>query len=281
MGYRHIDNLYKNQSILMFKECYVLEKIHGTSTHIRWSDNTINFFNGGLCKQMFVNLFDVKALTQMAKSLDIPKWVIYGEAYGSKLQRMGTTYGDKTQFVAFEVLIGNAWLNVDQAKKFVDNFGLDFVWYTKTTTNVDELNKYRDQPSKQAEKNGMGSDKKSEGIVIRPLIELKKNNGSRIMAKHKALEFSETKTPRIVTDEELKVLSQVKEITEEWVTENRISNILSHIEKDLDIKDIPVIIKLMIEDIFREGEGELVKSKALLKEISKRTALMVKERLQF
>ena len=29
MGYQHIDNLYKNQSILMFRECYALEKIHG------------------------------------------------------------------------------------------------------------------------------------------------------------------------------------------------------------------------------------------------------------
>jgi intein/homing endonuclease len=25
----HLDNLYKNQDILMFKECYALEKIHG------------------------------------------------------------------------------------------------------------------------------------------------------------------------------------------------------------------------------------------------------------
>ena len=31
MAYLHIDNLYKNQEILMFKECYALEKIHGTS----------------------------------------------------------------------------------------------------------------------------------------------------------------------------------------------------------------------------------------------------------
>ena len=30
MGYMHIDNLYKDQRILQFKECYALEKIHGT-----------------------------------------------------------------------------------------------------------------------------------------------------------------------------------------------------------------------------------------------------------
>jgi hypothetical protein len=36
----------------------------------------------------------------------------------------------------------------------------------------------------------------------------------------------------------------------------------------------------MIEDVLREGEGELVKSKALLKAIARVTALMVKKRLQ-
>jgi intein/homing endonuclease len=29
MGYQHIENLYKNQTIFLFKECYALEKIHG------------------------------------------------------------------------------------------------------------------------------------------------------------------------------------------------------------------------------------------------------------
>ena len=29
MSYMDMDNLYKNQDILMFKECYALEKLHG------------------------------------------------------------------------------------------------------------------------------------------------------------------------------------------------------------------------------------------------------------
>ncbi len=35
MGYLHIDNLYKNQTIRLFRECYALEKVHGTSAHVR------------------------------------------------------------------------------------------------------------------------------------------------------------------------------------------------------------------------------------------------------
>jgi hypothetical protein len=283
VGYRHINNLYKSQEILMFKECYVSEKIHGTSAHLSWDvDNTkiVRFFSGGSCHQTFCNLFDVDALTQMAHSIDVPKWTIYGEAYGGKLQGMKETYGLGLKFVAFEAKVNDMWLDTHKAKKFASRFDLDFVWYTQTRTDLDLLNKYRDQPSKQAEKCGMGSDKKSEGIVIRPLLEMTKNDGGRIMAKHKALEFCETKTPRVVTEEELRVLVQVKEIAEEWVTENRLTNILSRTEKDLEIQDIPKMIDLMIEDVLREGEGELVKSRALVKAISRKTALMVKVRVQ-
>jgi hypothetical protein len=34
MGYAHINNLYKDQEILIFKHVWALEKIHGTSAHI-------------------------------------------------------------------------------------------------------------------------------------------------------------------------------------------------------------------------------------------------------
>ena len=48
MGYLHIDNLYKNQTIMLFKECYAMEKIHGTSAHVGWKFETkqVNFFTG-------------------------------------------------------------------------------------------------------------------------------------------------------------------------------------------------------------------------------------------
>ena len=38
MGYLHIENLYRPiaQSILLFREVYALEKIHGTSAHVGW-----------------------------------------------------------------------------------------------------------------------------------------------------------------------------------------------------------------------------------------------------
>ena len=54
MAYMHIDNLYKAQEILAFKECYALEKIHGTSAHIYWSGETLRLFAGGVSHEGFV-----------------------------------------------------------------------------------------------------------------------------------------------------------------------------------------------------------------------------------
>ncbi len=44
MGYLHIENLYKNIDIMQFKECYAMEKIHGTSAHVRFKDGEVAFF---------------------------------------------------------------------------------------------------------------------------------------------------------------------------------------------------------------------------------------------
>ena len=51
MGYAHIDNLYKEQTILMFRECYALEKIHGTSAHISWKGKQLWLSSGGIQAQ--------------------------------------------------------------------------------------------------------------------------------------------------------------------------------------------------------------------------------------
>jgi hypothetical protein len=62
MGYAHIENLYRNKAILMFKECWAMEKIHGTSAHIAWRDGHVTFFSGGAKHDDFVALFDAEKL---------------------------------------------------------------------------------------------------------------------------------------------------------------------------------------------------------------------------
>lgn len=277
MAYRHIDNLYKSQDILLFKECYAMEKIHGTSAHVRYKDSEVGFFSGGCKHENFVKLFNSEELLgKFKEKLGEITCVIYGEAYGGKLQGMRDTYGNELRFVAFEVKIGDSWLAVPQAEEFAVSIGFDFVSYKLVATDLVSLDRERDLVSGQAIKNGMGEDKKREGVVLRPPVEVTLNNGERIVAKHKALEFRETKTPREVDEAQLKVLSEAKEIAEEWVTYERLNHILGRSEVEPTIQNTGEIIGLMHEDILREAEGEIAISSTATKEINRKTALMFK-----
>jgi hypothetical protein len=279
MSYLHIENLYKARDIMLFKECYAMEKIHGTSAHVGWNGK-LYFFSGGESYDMFVELFDKDKLTEHFSGIGHDKCIIYGEAYGGKCQGMRKTYGDKLRFVAFEVMIGERWLCVPAAEAIVTSFGLDFVPYEKIQATIESLNAWRDMPSQQSVKNGIIEERMREGIVVRPIEEFTRNNGGRVIAKHKNELFAETKTPRLLadTEEKLAILSKAQDIAAEWVTEMRLTHVLDKFP-GANVEQIPDILRAMNEDIIREAGSEIVFSKEASREISKQTATMFKQRL--
>ena len=278
MSYMHIENLYKTRDILLFREAYALEKIHGTSSHVGW-DGKVYFFSGGESRDLFVRLFDKEKLAEHFTNLGAEKKVcIYGEAYGGKCQGMRETYGNALRFVAFEVCINGRWLCVPEAERIVVSFGLDFVPYCKISTNLEDLDYWRNAPSQQAVKNGIIEERKREGIVLRPLIEVTKNNGGRIIVKHKNDDFAETKTKRSLADDadKLRVWTIATEIADEFVTSMRLSHVLQQFSGDVGIEATPLVITAMIEDVEREGAGEIEISKEARRQISRKTAELFK-----
>ena len=174
MGYLHIENLYRPsaQVILMFKECYALEKIHGTSAHIAFKfvsptssmDDTpgqwqVTFFSGGESHERFVSLFNKDELLKKFIDMGLPcdkEVTIYGEAYAGKQQKMTDTYGPNLKFIVFDVSVGtDSWLSVPEAETFAKSLGLEFVHYVKVSTDLKELDAQRDAPSIQAVRNGV------------------------------------------------------------------------------------------------------------------------------
>lgn len=278
MGYMHIDNLYKNQDVLMFREAYALEKIHGTSAHVAYGPGGLTFFSGGATHEHFVTIFDRDSLA--ARMAEVGKPVkVYGEAYGGKMQRMGDTYGKTLRFVAFDVEIDGGFLDVPRAEKFVLSLGLEFVHYRKVSTDLASLDAERDADSVQAIRNGCGAGKLREGVVLRPLVEVRKNNGARIIAKHKREVFRETKGPRPVDAAQLAVLSDAQAIAEEWATEERLTHVLDAFP-GAGMEHTKDIIAAMIEDVEREGEGEIVTGKEARRAIGCATVALFKGRLE-
>jgi hypothetical protein len=290
MGYMHINNLYKDDRIFQFSECYALEKIHGTSAHISFkkaADGLFNiaFFSGGESHDKFVALFDEKMLLEnfyvaLARMpVDTTEVVVYGEAYGGKQQGMSETYGKDLKFIVFDVSINGKWTDVLSADAIAINLGLPFVDYVKIPTQLSQIDAERNKPSTQAKRNGIIDPKIREGVVLRPIEEAFDHRGSRIISKHKNDIFSETKTHREVDPDKLKVLADANKIADEWVTEMRLLHVLDKSGTELDIKNTPVIIRAMVEDVRREAAGEIVESKDAMRAISSATARLFKKYL--
>jgi hypothetical protein len=288
MGYMHIDNLYKVPQILEFKKVWALEKIHGTSAHIKWHGNQLTFFSGGESYDRFKNLFDKEKLE--AKFIEkfgtetLEPVIIYGEAYGGRQQGMSHTYGPDLKFIAFDVNVYEQFLDVEQAAGFVGEFGLEFVDYQLVDTDLDSLNGHRDAPSIQAVRNGITEPKLREGIVIRPPFECKTNRG-RLIVKYKGDAFSEREKPVHELGPERAVkMEEAEKVSLEWVTPMRLEHVIDRLirerkNKEVGMEDSRALINLMVEDVGREGEGEVEMTQAVKKSIGQQTVRLLKQRL--
>jgi hypothetical protein len=305
MGYKHINNLYRDQTVLMFKRLYAMEKIHGTSTHVvfHYFDNLqptsdydsalenryckVGYFSGGEKHENFLKLFNSQELALKFLQLGInQKVTIYGEAYGGKQQGMSETYGKELKFVAFEVEIGERFVAVPYAKEICDKLAIEFVHYEEIEADPEIIDKLAHAPSIQAQRNGVENPKlPREGIVLRPLREFLHPDGKgRIMAKYKNELYAEREhTPKIKNSEELKVLEDARKIAEEWVVPMRLEHVLDNLRAIgivIEEKRMNDIIKAMVEDVYREAKGEITESRDVYKAIGKRTAKLFIQKLK-
>ncbi len=283
MGYLHIQNLYRpeGQTILLFRECYALEKIHGTSAHVAWRDGKVWFSGGAASEQSFKGMFDEPAVVAAFMALGHPKVVVHGEAYGGSLLKQGGRYGKSQKFVAFDVKIEDTWLDVPNALDVVTKLGLEFVAFNKVSTDLPSLDAERDMASTQACRNGVPTPQIREGVVLRPLKEMTLSNGDRVICKHKRAEFMETATEHPVVDPSKQVvLDNAQAIASEWVTPNRLEHVLSKLPQGIGMDKTVVVINAMVEDVTREAAGEVVDSKEARTAIGKLTAVLFKKFLK-
>lgn len=293
MSYQHIENLYRPraQFLLLFKECYAMEKIHGTSARVNWDKGQLTFSSGGASHNAFSAIFDEADLQQRFVEIGHDKITVYGEAYGGKMQGMSHTYGPDLRFIVFDIKLhdqmlgvdgdrkGNVWLNVPQASHMADRLGMEFVPFVRVSTDLAELDRQRDLPSELAERRGIKEDKMREGLVIRPIEEFVDAEGERVIAKHKRPEFSERQTPPDVSPEKLKVLQEAEAIALEWVTDMRLDHVLDKLGNPKDMTAVKQVIDAMVKDIYREASGEIVESAAVEKAIARATSKRFKGRL--
>jgi len=263
--------------------CFFAEGVlvHNSSSNVSWSDGQLSFFSGCAKHESFVALFDQEKLRAGFTEMGCEKVKVFGEVIGGKIQGMAKTYSTNMSFIAFEVQIDEKWLDVPTANKVVSRLGLEFVPWEEISTDMVEIDAMRDKPSEIAIRRGCGNDKMREGVVLRPLIEVTKNNGERIIAKHKADAFRERATPQKVVDpSKLVVLNEANAIADEWVTPTRLNHVLQKMPQDIGIESTGEVIKNMVFDVYTEASGEIIESKEVAAAIGKKTAMLFKQYLK-
>lgn len=146
MAYLSIENLYRSkaQEILLFKELYALEKVHGTSANISWKDGKVSYFPGGESLSKFKNLFDEEKLVKHFTELGHEEVVVYGEAYGGSCQKMSYMYGPELRFIVFDVLINNIWLDVPTMDEVATRLEQEVVPWRKIVCDLAAIDNERE-----------------------------------------------------------------------------------------------------------------------------------------
>ena len=119
--------------------------------------------------------------------IDIPKYTIYGEGYGAKIQKAGENYiKNRVSFVGFDVKVNDIYLLTNNRDDIINKLGAPIAPFIGYFT-LDEAIEYvrKGFKSRIAE----NKDFIAEGLVLRTELGLKNRRGERLIIKIKYKDF--------------------------------------------------------------------------------------------
>jgi len=216
---------------------------------------------------------------------DITTLMVFGEMFGGKYPhpdvknnsktiviQKGVFYCPNHEFYAFDLYItteaSGRFLSVDQTNEF---FGQGGFFYARTLFRgaLGECLQYpNDSPSRISEWMNLPPIENNicEGVVIRPVEPTYLCNGARVLLKSKNARFAEKKSvkkrkPKLFVEPSYsKMLNEMLVVVEQYVTENRLNNVVSKIGQVSVPKDTGKLIGLfskdILDDFLKEHSGE-------------------------
>lgn len=326
--YNSIENTYREKFIEaiaragFYQAQYVVqEKVHGANFSFLTDGKTVqcakrtamlseeeNFYGYQKVRDRLANKVIATFALVKQQHTDLQTLTIFGELFGGnyphqevakikdahKVQK-GIAYCPHNDFYAFDILLNNEqYLAVDKANDIFEQ--LDWV-YAKTLFQgkLEEALKYPndfestiptyfDLPKIAANI--------CEGTIIKPLEPSFFASGSRVILKNKNEKWSEkikrAKSNHIATpaSTQLQVLQQ---IAHDYITVNRLNNVLSKVgaitHKDIG-KVIGLLAKDTLTDFLKDEEEAFValekkEQKMLKKQLTNRSAKLVKEEVLY
>ena len=186
-----LDN-YRNPTIAYLKDNMWLftEKVDGTNIRVHWDGHKVEF--GGRTDKAqipgpLLNKLNEMFMTTEAEELFEQTWgdkdvILFGEGYGPKIQN-GGDYRSDVSFILFDVLVGNNYQEREWVEKTAQMFNIDVVPIVLTGTIQDGIDYVMKHP-----RSTMGT-AMMEGVVGRPMIELRDRRGERVIVKIKWEDF--------------------------------------------------------------------------------------------
>lgn len=172
------------------------EKVDGTNIRVKFDGKNITFggkTDNAQIPNQLVNKLNELFLPLQDEFKDIftidpalerkPQICLYGEGYGAKIQKGGGNYRQDQSFVLFDVKIDDWWLLRKDIEEIAHKLSIEVVPIIGHGTLFDMV---------EVAKKGFNSkwgNFTAEGIVARPLIELKSRNDKRIITKIKHKDF--------------------------------------------------------------------------------------------
>ena len=305
-------------------ECVVQEKVHGANTSFLCDGETVRFAKRTSMLEDGEQFYDYPELLERykarvlklytdikAKYSEVAHISVFGEMFGGlyphddvkaerkvSLIQKGVCYTPGHEFNGFDIYLFSddkgRYLPVDEVN---DLFEANGFFYAKTLFRgtLAECLKYPNAfQSKIAEWLGLPAidDNICEGIVIRPVVPMYLKNGSRVLIKSKNERFAEKKSVKkrnklfaepVPYSETLQALIVEGEA---YITENRLTNVLSHIGEVHFPKDFGRVMGLfskdVLEDFLKEHGGsysslDKCEQKSLNEELNKLCTSLVKQ----
>lgn len=168
------------------------EKVDGECVRIEFDDSCVGtpaFFKHGKN-----NAAQVRSILHPRLCERIASWgpslrlehaglTLYGEGYGSKIQKRGKLYCPDQDFILFDVRVGRWWLRRPDITETAEKLGLGVVPTIGEGTLYDAIELV------EAGLKSTWGDFEAEGIVARPAVELFARSGARMICKIKAKDF--------------------------------------------------------------------------------------------
>ena len=188
-----VEGKFRNETVELLKDIdwEFTEKIDGTNIRIYWDGHKVSYYGRTDKAQIpsqlmnrLIELFggDINEEMFEQKFGDVPVMLI-GEGYGAKIQKGGGDYRTDNDFILFDVCINGNYQPRESVKEIANYFNIDVVPTIMIGRLQDGVDYVKSKP-----KSKIGN-ADSEGLVARPLKELKDRTGNRIIAKIKVKDF--------------------------------------------------------------------------------------------